>query len=288
MIPAESQPAEREDRAVEPAPCLRNGPGTSPQESLDSVTRRERIRSQIVAAGSARVDDLAATFGVSAMTVHRDLDVLAARGWLTKVRGGAQASAIGMRELDVDTRRLSAQPEKAAIARTALRAVGPGQTIFLDDSTSALALCPGLSEIASITVVTNFLPIVASLRGSPNVSLHLLGGHYDSIRDGFYGAMTQAAIASIRADVALLSPAAVDRDTCLHRGEPELLVARAMMDAARRNVLLIDHTKLQANAALALCDLAEFDIVITDADAEDDDVSRLAQHCRALQVAAPS
>jgi DeoR/GlpR family transcriptional regulator of sugar metabolism len=52
-------------------------------------SRRELIRDRVVEAGSVRNEDLAAEFGVTVMTVHRDLNVLEAQGWLRKVRGGA-------------------------------------------------------------------------------------------------------------------------------------------------------------------------------------------------------
>jgi DeoR/GlpR family transcriptional regulator of sugar metabolism len=50
-------------------------------------SRRELIRDRVVEAGSVRNEDLAAEFGVTVMTVHRDLNVLEAQGWLRKVRG---------------------------------------------------------------------------------------------------------------------------------------------------------------------------------------------------------
>ena len=46
----------------------------------------------MLAEGFARVEDLAHELGVSAMTVHRDLDALEAEGWLIKIRGGATAN----------------------------------------------------------------------------------------------------------------------------------------------------------------------------------------------------
>lgn len=51
--------------------------------------RAQRILTILEQEGSVRVADLSQQFGVSAMTIHRDLDELEQQGRLRKVRGGA-------------------------------------------------------------------------------------------------------------------------------------------------------------------------------------------------------
>ena len=51
--------------------------------------RRASLLDHLMACGQAQVDDLATLLGVSRMTVHRDLDLLASRRIVRKVRGGA-------------------------------------------------------------------------------------------------------------------------------------------------------------------------------------------------------
>ena len=51
--------------------------------------RQDRILTEIERAGGARIVQLAELLGVSDMTVRRDIDVLAARGLVKKVYGGA-------------------------------------------------------------------------------------------------------------------------------------------------------------------------------------------------------
>ncbi|MDW8316990.1 MAG: DeoR family transcriptional regulator [Anaerolineae bacterium] len=51
--------------------------------------RAQRILELLAQEGSVRVADLSQRLGVSAMTIHRDLDELEQRGQLRKVRGGA-------------------------------------------------------------------------------------------------------------------------------------------------------------------------------------------------------
>lgn len=51
--------------------------------------RRQYILEQLAQQGAVRVAELAQALDVSEMTIHRDLDQLAAQGRLRKVRGGA-------------------------------------------------------------------------------------------------------------------------------------------------------------------------------------------------------
>src|SRR5205823_5381774 len=84
--------------------------------------------------------------------------------------------------------------QKAAIARVAANQVHHGQTVFLDDSTTAMALVPHLVERAPLTVATNFLPVVGELSEIGDIDLIVLGGRYQRLQDGCYGIQTVDAI----------------------------------------------------------------------------------------------
>ena len=59
--------------------------------SVDAVSRVEQIQARVERDGQVTVGDLAHAFAVSEMTIRRDLDALAERGALRRVRGGAMA-----------------------------------------------------------------------------------------------------------------------------------------------------------------------------------------------------
>jgi len=234
------------------------GPSTAPN------ARREQIRRRVLADSFARVDDLARHFDVSVMTIHRDLDSLQADGWLTKIRGGATANPSALRDASVPDRSAALRAEKEAIAATAARLLGHGQTIFLDDSTTALRLVPYLLERAPITVATNFLPAVQALGGASGVELLLLGGQYHAHQDACFGLATVDAINLLQADLFFMSTTALTGGRCLHRSEATVAVRRAYLAAATRKVLLVDHAKFGRPSPHVLCGVEEFDLVVTD------------------------
>ena len=81
--------------------------------------RKQAIMDMLTAAGSATVDDLSDRFGVSRMTVHRDLDDLEDAGLLRKIRGGATIDASQQFMADFTVRSREAVEEKRRIARAA-------------------------------------------------------------------------------------------------------------------------------------------------------------------------
>lgn len=249
--------------------------------------RRERIRRQVLTDGYARLDDLARSFGVSLMTVHRDIDALVAEGWLTKLRGGATANPSALLESSVRDRARAMKSEKEAIATLAAQQLHHGQTIFLDDSTTAIALVPHLSAHAPITVASNFMPVVGAVADLDGVELIVLGGRYQRLQDGCYGMQTIDAINRLSADILFTSTTALSQGACYHRSEPTLMVRRAMMAHSARSVLIVDHAKFGRPAPLLLGRLDEFDLLITDSGVDPADLALARQHIE-VQVAEPA
>lgn len=247
--------------------------------------RREQVRRVVLSGGFARTDELARQLGVSLMTVHRDLDALEAEGWLTKIRGGATANPSALAEAGVRERAAAMRTEKAAIARQAARHLGPGQTVFIDDSTTALALLPHLSAAAPLTVATNFLPVVGELAGLAGVDVVVLGGGYHRLQEACFGLQTAEAIRQLHADVLFMSTTAVTGGSCYHRSEMTVMVKRALMEQATRRVLLVDHAKFGRPAPHLLCPIDAFELVVTDTGIDAEDLAELRERDVAVEVA---
>lgn len=249
------------------------------------VARRERIRRRVLDEGYASVDDLVREFNVSLMTMHRDLDALAADGWLTKIRGGATANPSALVDAGVRERSAAMRAEKQAIAARAARLVSHGQTVFLDDSTTVLELVPHLVAQPVLTVATNFIPAVTAMGDSPTIELHVLGGQYVARHESCQGLATVQAIARLQADIFFMSTTAVTGGRCLHRSEATIMVREAFMRHSARRVLLVDHAKFGRPAAHVLCSVSEFDTVITDEGIDSRDLAELRELCSDVQVA---
>jgi DeoR/GlpR family transcriptional regulator of sugar metabolism len=228
------------------------------------VARRQSITEAVMAEGALRIEDLAERFGISLMTVHRDLDDLVSRGILRKTRGIASAAPTSLIESS-DVYRFSRQlTEKKAIALAAMRFVEPGQAIFLDDSTTVLQMARHLPAKLPLTVITNSLTLMNELKGIRDLTLLGLGGQYYNWCNAFMGRMTSHETSNLRADTLFMSMSAITDDILFHQFLEMVDTKKAMFDSASTRILLADHTKFDRRALHGFGPLTKFDIVIVD------------------------
>ncbi|KGJ03909.1 DeoR faimly transcriptional regulator [Paracoccus halophilus] len=227
--------------------------------------RRQAIMDLLVEARAVDLDALADRFGVSKMTIHRDLDDLEQAGFLRKVRGGATIEAGTRFESDFRIRALQDGDAKGRMARAALELVEPGMTVMINDGSMAALLGASLTEKAPLTVITNNAAVIDRLKDAPRITLIALGGIYNAKFNGFFGVVTEHALSRLRADLAFVSTPALAGIQAFHMDDAVVRAKRAMMRAAERNVLLVNHQRFGRSALHVLADLAEFDAIITDA-----------------------
>jgi DeoR/GlpR family transcriptional regulator of sugar metabolism len=235
--------------------------------------------------GSASMAELAETFGVSVMTVHRDLDELEAQGMVRKYRGGASAQASSVFESNIAYRLTAQTAEKEAIARHVAGLIEPGGSVMLDDSTTALAVARHLGEVTPLTVVTNFLEAIKLLAPMPGISLLGLGGNYYPTHDSFLGVGCVDAIGAMNTDTVVVSTSAISESHAFHQEQEIVLVKRAMLAAGRRRILAVDHTKLDRVALLRVAPLDDFDVIVVDSRAPAEAVQRLRDRHHHVEIA---
>lgn len=101
--------------------------------------RQDTIVELIRAEGRVTVSDLASRFGVTEGCIRKDLKQLDVQGALKRVYGAA-ISATSVSERNVSKRASTLVSEKRAIAEKAYEQIDAGETLFLDVSTTALAI----------------------------------------------------------------------------------------------------------------------------------------------------
>lgn len=237
--------------------------------------RQRAISVAVMAEGAVRIEQLSERFNISLMTVHRDLDELESRGLLRKSRGVATALASSLVESSDVFRAGQQLSEKKALAHAAMEFIEPGQSVFLDDSTTVLAMAKLLPSKAPLTIITNVLTLMNELHGAGGVSLVGLGGNYYNWCSAFMGRMTNEAIGKLRSDMFIMSTAAITDDTCFHQSLETVDTKHAMFDASAQRILLVDHTKFEKRALHALKHLTDFDVVIVDSQTRDQDIVRM-------------
>ncbi|MBD5657187.1 MAG: DeoR/GlpR transcriptional regulator [Candidatus Eremiobacteraeota bacterium] len=269
----------------------RDDPGdglSAPGSAAGTAERRAWTSKAVLELGSIGIDEIVRRFGVSRMTVHRDLDELERQGVLRKVRNGASAQPSMLFESEIRYRAIHQVAEKEDIARVALEAIEPGDSLILDESTTLLPFARALAQLESITVITNFRRIIDIVAQSRDVKLIALGGLYDARYDTFTGPSCRDQVAQLRADVYVTSTTAIEDGTAYHPDAQIVSVKHAMYASASRRILLVDHTKFGHAALHRFADLKAFDCVIVDAGLDVATVARLRSQGIDLRLAGPS
>lgn len=236
-----------------------------------SETRQRLITERVVAEGSCTAHDLASEFGVSIMTIHRDLDLLQRRGVVRKFHGGVTAQPSGVFEARMSTRMTTNVAEKGSIGKKALDFVQPGMSILLDDSTSVLHMIAGFPGLAPLHIGTTFLTgltKLAPVTEASGITAIAIGGRYDALHDSFVGAQTIAQLEAMRWDAVFMSTSAVSGQVAHHQEDHIMALKKAMLASATERYLLADHSKLGNVALHEVAALTEFDCIITDEKAD--------------------
>jgi DeoR/GlpR family transcriptional regulator of sugar metabolism len=253
--------------------------------------RQAAILDMVKRDGAVRVSSLVHELGVSDMTVRRDLESLAERGLVAKVHGGA--TSVNSHSTDEpgyaakSTRQLA---EKRAIARRAAQLVKPGSAIALSAGTTTAALAECLTEIADLTILTNSIPAADVLhRAGRRDHTVILTGGVRTPSDALVGPVATAAIGSLHTDLLFLGVHGFDERAGLTT--PNLSEAetnRALINAARRLVVLADHTKWETIGISTIAPLDRADILVSDDGLPDDARDVLAAHVGELYLAGVS
>lgn len=230
------------------------------------------------ARGQGRVDvaALAAELDVTPETVRRDLTALERQGLLRRVHGGAiPVERLGF-EPALTTRSQALTTEKDSIAKAALAELPTEGTVLLDSGSTTARLAELLPADRELTVVTNSIPIALTLSPRSNLQVLVLGGRVRSRTLADVGSWALSALADIRVDVAFLGTNGISVEYGVTTpDQAEADVKRAMVAAARRSVILADHTKIGEDYFARFATLAEIDMVITDDAARDELVAGL-------------
>ncbi|MFF0861650.1 DeoR/GlpR family DNA-binding transcription regulator [Nonomuraea sp. NPDC003560] len=227
--------------------------------------RQQAILDLVRQNGGVRVVDLVRTFGVSDITIRRDLELLAERGLLAKVHGGA--TTIGAtNEPGFAAKSVQQEEEKQAIAGHAAALVRPGTAVALSAGTTTWTLAHHLGQVPGLTVVTNSVRVadVFQHAGRPDQTVVLTGG-VRTPSDALVGPVAVAAIRRLNVDLLFLGVHGMTARTGFTT--PNMMEAetdRALVEAASRLVVLADHTKWGTVGISTIAELGEADVVVSD------------------------
>jgi DeoR family transcriptional regulator, aga operon transcriptional repressor len=258
--------------------------------ALPATVRRQRVLDTVRSREFASVSDLSSTFGVSEVTIRTDLEALSEEGKIRRVRGGAIHRTTVAREPSFEQAADELASEKQAIGRAAASLVESGQTLILDAGSTTAAVARALADrrdLRDVTVFTNGLRIALELEPAiPHLTVIVTGGALRPSQHSLVSPMGTVILDQIHAHLAFVGCDGVDAEAGVtNTSVAEAEIKRLMIRAARRSVIVADHSKLAQVSLVHLCGLDEMDLLITDRGADATALATLEARDLAIQTA---
>lgn len=210
----------------------------------------------------ASVSLLSKRFYVSEATVRRDLMEMKNMGLVERNHGGAYLPE-NSEEISIFLRMSRNAVEKERVVTKALPHIPPFKSVFIDSSSTALALAERM-DFHHKTVVTNNLQTAMQLSKKPDVTLIMLGGMVQYNTISATGSWTARQLKDFSFDLCIFSCASVFNGEVYERSLDTRDIKQAAFTQAQKRILLIDHTKFKAHGTYRLMGLEEYDYVFTD------------------------
>jgi DeoR family fructose operon transcriptional repressor len=243
--------------------------------------RQRRIEDFLQAVEFASLEELANQVDASHSTVRRDLAVLEATGNVRRTHGGARITTPKTDEFTFSARDTHQLAEKEAIGRLCADLIAPGQSIIIDAGTTPFHVARHL-ESKRPQIITNSLPVANLFASASHVEVVLSGGVVYPRLGVLVGPLAVESFSRMHVDTAIMSAGGLTEEGVTNSHGLLIEIQRAMIHAARRVVLCLDHTKLGRKSLSFLCGLEKFHTVITDSGAPASLVEALRQ--RGLEV----
>lgn len=237
------------------------------------------LQDELRSAGAVTLAGAAEQFGVSEMTVRRDLRLLEAQGVARRVRGGAVASG----PVSFKGREQSYSQEKLAIARKLLLLV-PRRGVIAIDSSSTMnklaALIPGASDL---TIVTNGWENFTALRSKPGIHAVLTGGSFDERSESLVGPVALATATSFTFSHVFMSAAAFSAEHGAFEDTLEEASVKAALARSSESIVLgINTAKIGRRSAAVSVRTDAISILCTEASPDVPAVRELASIVRSV------
>lgn len=242
------------------------------------TVRHQQILALLKEQGNISAGTLKKRFGVTSMTVWRDLQTLEELGLLRRVRGGALAlSPVAGENPFEEKSRADTGAKRRIAALAAATFIHDGDTIALEGGTTVATLVDFLPQ-ARISIFTNSLPVALRVRSArPELPVRVTGGWMSPVSGNLTGPEALREIGKLSADVCFLSATGFDGEVGPSDPNPiEVEAKRAWAAASRKTILLLDSSKFGTRSAAVTLHPRNLSALVTDAPPPQE-VSRLLE-----------
>lgn len=247
--------------------------------ALLANVRREKIIEFLQEDGSAKVADLAKLFKVTEVTVRQDLEKLEKQGLIVREHGGAYIKNMEDRVKNFSLVHQENLEEKEKIALKCLEFIESGDTIILDSGSTTTEIAKKLKGYKELTIITNALNIAIMLGTEPGIEVIMTGGEFKPPTLSLTGQKAADFFDGLNVQKLFLATAGISLKSGLtYPSLSDIVVKKAMINAAEITYLVADSTKIGKNALASLGALSLIDFIITDPEIQEKDKKVFKNH----------
>ncbi|MEQ9221461.1 MAG: DeoR/GlpR family DNA-binding transcription regulator [Cyclobacteriaceae bacterium] len=227
--------------------------------------RKEKILELLREDGSAKVIDLARIFKVTEVTIRQDLEKLDREGLVTREHGGVHLKNFQDQVRNFSLIHQENLKKKEIIAEKCLEFIQPGDAIILDSGSTTTEIAKLIADYNGLTVITNALNIALILGANPNIEVVMTGGEFKPPTLSLTGQKAADFFTGLNVQKLFLATAGISLKSGLtYPSLSDLVVKKAMIDAAEITYLVADSTKIGKSSFASLGALSLIDYIITD------------------------
>lgn len=231
--------------------------------------RRSAILQRLREDSSVSVSQLSEQFGVSEVTIRKDLKILKERKLLIRVHGGAILGAANtepaLEERNFSFKRLVNSKEKAAIGRAAAAHINEGDTIMVDSGTTALEVVKNLDRFNDLTIITNSVNAMLEALKYKRFNVLLMGGNVRASSMSTVGSLAESNLKLFYCDKLFLGVDSFSVESGLSTPSvEEASTNQVMISRAREVIAVFDSSKINKRAFAFIANVDRIDTVITD------------------------
>ena len=243
-----------------------------------AIERRNSILEKLQAERRVVVSELSIIYDVSEETIRRDLEKLENEGYVIKSYGGAVLNENANLDLPFNIRKNKNVVGKQKIADLISQTIYDGDYIFLDASSTAVAIAKTIKGKKGLTIITNSLEIAIELLDVPDCKVISTGGEIVSTAFGLVGHVTDKTIRSYYVDKTIVSSKGLDIDKGFtDSDERHANNKRSMLESARVKILAVDSSKFDRVSFAKIGDLRDITMIVTDTKPEDKWLKKFAE-----------
>ena len=232
--------------------------------TLSTESRREEIIELIRDNGKVKVTDLSKKYGISEVSIRKDLEVLEEQGHLSRVHGGAVALNKLYVNMDLNERFKTNASAKKRLAELAADFIEDNDTIMMNAGTTLTYVLRAIRNKKNISIVTNSIQNATEAALLSSFNVILLGGEVDSKYQFTYGEDALNQLSNYHATKCLLSVDGISSTSGLTLYySNEAALAKKMIECSGKVIVTADSSKIGKNVFARITDASKTNVLIT-------------------------